>query len=79
MAGKNKISLNGKPLAEEARLSPTVMRMSEQDGLRMLRKFPSLWRVLEVRNANTDNPEYWFDFDVMTPVGLAAQEVDDSD
>lgn len=77
MADTKKIFPNGEPITEEARLAPTVMRMSEQDGLRMLRKFPSLWRVLEVRNASSDNPEYWFDFDVMAPINES--EVDDSD
>jgi hypothetical protein len=77
MADSKKISLNGKPLVEEARLTPTVMRMSEQDGLRMLRKFPSLWRVLEVKHAQTDNPEYWFDFDVMLPANEGNGGYDD--
>lgn len=54
---------------EQAELSPTIMRMSEQDGLRMLRKYPSLWKALEVRHAQSDSPEYWFTFDVFTTRG----------
>lgn len=62
-------SQNSSEELEQAGLSPTVMRMSEQDGLRMLRKYPSLWKALEVRNAQSDSPEYWFFFDVFQSRG----------